>query len=232
LKILQENKLFLKPKKCEFERAEIECLGVIILHNSMKMDPVKIVGIMEWPEPKNLKQTQAFLGFVNFYRRFVRGYSEIAKPLTKLTGKMGWSWGAEPKEAFQKLKNRIAEDVVLALPTDEGKFQLEADASERATRAVLEQEQEGEWHPVAFQSHGLNDTERNYKIYDKEMLAIMLALDEYRQLRIGARQTFEIWTDHQNLEYFKKPQKLNRRQVRWITELSEYNFSLKHRPGA
>jgi hypothetical protein len=159
LEVLQENKLFLKPEKCEFERTEIEYLGVIISHNSMKMDPVKIARIMEWPEPKNLKQTQAFLGFVNFYRRFVRGYSEVAKPLTKLTGKMGWSWGVEQKEAFQKLKNRIAEDVVLALPTDEGKFRLEADASDGATGAVLEQEQEGEWRPVAFQSHGLNDTE-------------------------------------------------------------------------
>jgi hypothetical protein len=232
LKILQENKLFLKPEKCKFERTEIEYLGVIISHNSMKMDPVKIAGIMEWPEPKNLKQTQVFLGFINFYRRFVRGYSEIAKLLTRLTGKEGWRWGAEQKEAFQKLKNRIAEDIVLALPTDEGKFQLAADASDGATGAVLEQEQEGEWCPVAFQSHGLNDTEWNYKIYGKDMLAIMLALDEYRQLLMGARQTFEIWTDHQNLEYFKKPQTLNWRQAQWITELSKYDFSLKHQPRA
>jgi hypothetical protein len=230
LEVLQENKLFLKPEKCQFEHTEIEYLGVIISHNSMKMDPMKIAGIMEWPEPKKLKQTQAFLGFVNFYQRFVRGYSEVAKLLTKLTGRMGWSWGTEQKEAFQKLKNRIPEDVVLALPTDEGKFQLEADASNGATGAVLEQEQEGKWCPVAFQSHGLNETERNYEIYNKEMLAIMLALDEYRQLLMGARQTFEIWTDHQNLEYFKKPQRLNRRQAQWITELSEYDFSLKHRP--
>jgi hypothetical protein len=129
-------------------------------------------------------------------------------------------------------KNRITEDIVLALPTDEGKFRLEADTSDGATGAVLEQEQEGQWCPVAFQSHGLNDTERNYEIYDKEMLAIMLAQDEYRQLLMGARQMFEIWTDHQNLEYFKKPQKLNRRQARWITELSEYDFSLKHQPRA
>jgi hypothetical protein len=119
-----------------------------------------------------------FLGFVNFYRRFVRSFSNIAKPLTKLTGKVSWSWGPEQDLAFQKLKEQITEDVVLALPTDNGKFRLEANASDGATGAVLSKEQDGVWRPVAFQSHGLNDTERNYEIYDKEMLAIMLALDE------------------------------------------------------
>jgi histidyl-tRNA synthetase len=113
LKIVQDNKLFPKPEKCEFECTEIEYLGVIVSYISMKMDPAKIKGMMEWPEPKNLKQTQVFFGFTNFYRRFVRGYSEVARPLTQLTGKMGWSWGEEQQKAFRKLKERIAEDVVL-----------------------------------------------------------------------------------------------------------------------
>ncbi len=77
-----------------------------------------------------------------------------------------------------------------------------------------------------------NVTERNYEIYDKELLAIMLALDEWRHYLMGAAQDFEIWTDHQNLQYFRKPQKLNRRQARWVTELAEYHFSLHHKPGA
>jgi hypothetical protein len=97
---------------------------------------------------------------------------------------------------------------------------------------VLSQEQDGVWQPVAFMSHGLNKTERNYEIYDKEMLAIMLALEEWRQMLLGTRQEFEILTDHQNLQYFKKPQKLNRCQARWIIELAQYNFLLRHRPGA
>jgi hypothetical protein len=213
LETLEKNKLYLKPEKCEFKRTEIEYLGVIVSHNSMKMDPVKITGIMEWPEPKNVKQVQAFLSFVNFYRRFVRGYSEVAKPLTKLTGKAGWSWGDNQKKAFSELKQRIAEDIVLVLPTDDRKFRLEADASDGATGVVLSQEQNGEWQPVAFQAHRLNETEQNYEIYDKEMLAIMLTLDEWRQMLMGAWQEFEILMDHQNLEYFKKLQKLNRRQA-------------------
>ncbi|CAK5281960.1 unnamed protein product [Mycena citricolor] len=232
LELLQKHKLYLKPEKCEFERTEIEYLGVIIGHNSMRMDPVKIKGVMEWPEPKSVKQVQAFLGFTNFYRRFVRGYAEVAKPLTRLTGKAGWSWGADEHAAFDGLKKRIAEDAVLALPNDTGQYRLEADASEGATGSVLSQNQDGIWRPIAFISHALTETERNYEIYDKEMLAIMLSLDEWRQLLLGATETFEIFTDHQNLESFRKPQKLNRRQAQWITELAEFNFTLRHRPGA
>jgi len=179
----------------------------------MKMDPVKIKGVMEWPEPKTVKQVQAFLGFTNFYRRFIRGYSELAKPLTRLTGKGGWVWGNEQRQAFTGIKSRVAEDAVLALPADDGKFRLEADASEGAIGAVLSQIQDGTWRPVGFMSHSLSGTERNYEFYDKEMLAIMAALEEYRPFLMGAKETFEIFTDHQNLEYFKKPQKLNRRQA-------------------
>src|ERR1700753_159515 len=117
-----------------------------------------------------LKQVQAFLGFTNFYRQFICGYSNVAKPLTKLTGKSGGLWGEEQREAFEKLKSRIAEDAVLALPNDHGKYRLEADASEGAIGAILSQQQDGVWRPVAFISHSLNETERNYEIYDKECM--------------------------------------------------------------
>jgi hypothetical protein len=198
----------------------------------MKMDPIKIKGVREWPEPSTVKQVQAFLGFTNFYRRFIRGYSEVAKPLTKLTGKTSWVWGDEQRKAFQKIKDQIAEDAVLALPNDTGKFRVEADASEGAIGAILSQKQNDEWRPVAFISHSLTETERNYEIYDKEMLAIMFALSEWCSILLGTTEEFEIFTDHQNLEYFKKPQKLNRRQARWVTELQQYYFTLHHRPGA
>lgn len=122
LEVLESHKLFLKPEKCDFEKTVIEYLGVIISHNSMRMDPVKIKGIAEWPVPKTVKQVQAFLGFTNFYRRFILGYSEVAKPLTSLTGKKGWEWGEKQQKAFEELKKRIAEEAVLALPTDDGKF--------------------------------------------------------------------------------------------------------------
>ncbi len=108
---------------------------------------------------------------------------------------------------------------------------MEADASEGAIGMVLSQEQDGKWRPVSFLSKSLSVTERNYEIYNKELLAIMLALEEWRHYLMGAYQDFEIWTDHQNLQYFRKPQKVNRRQARWITELAEYHFTLHHKAG-
>ncbi len=152
--------------------------------------------------------------------------------MTQLTGNDPWKWGEAQQKAFEELKRLLAEEVVLAIPMENGKFRVEADASEGAIGAVLSQEQDGKWRPVTFLSKSLTVTEQNYEIYDKELLAIMLALDEWRHYLMGAAQDFEIWTDHQNLQYFRKPQKLNRRQARWVTELVEYHFSLHHKPGA
>ena len=232
LAILQKNRLYLKPEKCDFEQEVIEYLGLIISQNKIEVDPIKIAGIKEWPIPKNLKETQSFLGFCNFYRRFIKEYSHIIKPMTRLTGKMQWRWSDEQQKAFERLKEALCTAPCLKILDDIGKFRLEADASEGAVGAVLSQEQEGKMHPIAYFSKSLNDTERNYKIYDKEMLGIMLALDEWRQFLMGARQTFEIWTDHNNLQYFRQPQKVNRRQARWITELANYDYTLHHKPGS
>ncbi|SJL16280.1 uncharacterized protein ARMOST_19800 [Armillaria ostoyae] len=232
LALLRKHKLFLKAEKCEFEVLETEYLGVIISEGSIRMDPIKLAGIAEWPTPTKKKELQSFLGFANFYRRFIKGYSDIVRPMTRLTGKEVWTWGTAQQLAFQQLKNRFAIDVILRIPTEKGQFRVEADASEGAIGAVLSQEQDGKWRPVAFLSKALTITERNYEIYDKELLAIMLALDEWRHYLMGAAVDFEIWTDHQNLQYFRKPQKLNRRQARWVTELAEYHFTLHHKPGA
>ncbi len=125
----------------------------------------------------------------------------------------------------------MAEDVILAIPNDDDPFRVEANASEGAVGAVLSQQQNGIWHPVAFMSKSLSATERNYEIYNKELLAIMLALSEWRHYLMGAMKDVEIWTDHQNIQYFRLPQKLNRRQACWVTELAEYHFVLRHKPG-
>ncbi|SJL00117.1 uncharacterized protein ARMOST_03429 [Armillaria ostoyae] len=122
-------------------------------------------------------------------------------------------------------------DMILAIPTEKGKFHVEADTSEGAIGAILSQEQDRKWRPVAFLSKALTIMERNYEIYNKELLAIMLTLDEWRHYLMGATLDFEIWTDHQNLQYFRKPQKLNCQQARWVTELAEYHFTLHHKPG-
>ena len=233
LHILEENKLYLKAEKCEFEREKIEYLGLIISQGKIEMDPVKVEGVSKWPEPKTVKEVQSFLGFINFYRRFIQDFADIAKPLHELTGKgIPWKWTSRQQEAFDILKSKVTSSPILVFPDDSKQYKLEADSSDFATGAVLSQEgSDGKWHPVAFMSKSLNEVERNYEIHDKEMLAIIRALEEWRHYLEGTTHTFEIWTDHKNLEYFMTAQKLNRRQARWSLFLSRFDFSLHHRPG-
>lgn len=233
LDILRKNKLYLKAEKCEFEKEKIEYLGLIISHGRIEMDPVKIEGVSNWPEPTTVKEVQSFIGFCNFYRRFIQDFSDIARPLHDLTKKTtAWKWTEEEKAAFRKLKQTITSSPVLIFPSENKPYKLEADSSNFATGAVLSQEgEDGKWHPVAFLSKSLNEVERNYEIHDKEMLAIIRALEEWRHYLEGAKQTFQIWTDHKNLEYFMTAKKLNRRQARWSLFLSRFDFTLHHRPG-
>lgn len=233
LRILRENKLYLKPEKCEFERPSIEYLGMIVEEGRVRMDPAKVAAVADWAVPRRKKELQSFLGFCNFYRRFIKDFSRVARPLHRLTGDVEWEWGLEQQLAFDELKLRITSEPVLIIPTDDGPFRVEADASNFATGAVLSQKgTDGKWHPVAYHSKSLSEAERNYEIYDKELLAIVLALEEWRQYLLGARHTFKIWSDHLNLTYFREAKKLNRRQARWFTELQEYDFTLHHMPGS
>jgi len=117
MELLRKHNLFLKPKKCQFEKTEVEYLGVIISQNSIKMDPVKVAGVTEWPTPSNRKEVQSFLGFTNFHHRFIQGFSHLAHPLFDLTWKdMEWRWGAEEQSACDSLKERITTALILTLP--------------------------------------------------------------------------------------------------------------------
>jgi len=178
MELLRKNNLFLKPKKCKFEKTEVEYLGVIISQNSVKMDPVKVAGVTEWPIPSNRKEVQSFLGFTNFYRRFIQGFSHLAHPLFDLTQKdTEWRWGAEEQSAFDSLKEQITTAPILALPDNSRPFWIEVDSSDFTTGAILSQQspEDNKWHPVAFLSKSLSPVERNYEIHDKEMLAIVRA---------------------------------------------------------
>src|SRR5258708_7944634 len=176
------------------------------------MDPIKVQGVTDWPQLTKVKDVQSFIGFVNFYRRFIWNFSEIAHPLHALTRKSkNWSWGTAEQQAFDALKNAVTSAPMLAFPSKSGLFQLECNASNFATGAVLSQQQEdGLFHPIGFMSKSFSDTERNYQIHDKEMLAIMHTLEEWRHFLEGSDQMFEIHTDHKNLSYFQEAHKLNR----------------------
>jgi hypothetical protein len=202
---MREHKLYLRPEKCEFKKTRIEYLGVIISHNKVEMDPVKIAGVADWPMPSNKKEVQSFVGFVNFYRHFIPGFSHHARALFDLTMKdVRFIWGLPQEDSFMKLKELITSAPVLVLPNDDLPFRLEADGSSIATGAVLSQQNVNDnmWHPVTFLSKALNPVEQNYEIHDTEMLAIIRGLEEWRHYLEGARHPVEIWTDHKNLEYF------------------------------
>ena len=231
LERLREHKLYLKPEKCEFDQTEVEYLGVIVGNGQVKMDPVKVAGIAEWPTPTCKRDIQQFLGFCNFYRRFIHHFADIARPLQVLTGNVPFEWKEECQTSFDQLKTLLTSEPILTIPNPHDKFRLEADASQYAMGAVLMQNQENKWKPIGYTSKAFDAAQRNYDIYDRELLAIMMALEQHRPQLIGTKQPFEIQTDHANLQYFKKPQKLNRRQAKWLTELQDYDFVLTHIPG-
>jgi hypothetical protein len=201
---MHKHKLYHRPEKCEFEKTRIEYLGVIISHNKVEIDPVKIAGVADWPTPSNKKEVQSFIGFINFYRRFIPGFSHHACALFDLTMKdVRFIWGLPQEDSFMKLKELVTSAPVLILPNDNLPFRLEADSSSIATGAVLSQQvNDNAWHPVTFLSKALNPVERNYEIHNTKMLAIIQGLEEWRHYLEGARHPVEIWTDHKNLEYF------------------------------
>jgi len=154
---------------------------------------------------------QKFLGLANYYRRFIKNFARIAALLHMLVRKeQKWKWEKEQEKAFGKLKMVFTTEPVLAIPDIDREIRIEVDASDYVTGGVLSiRYKNGKWRPVAFISKSLNTTERNYEIYNKEMLAVIRCLEAWRHYLEGAKLEFEIWTDHKNLQYFMISQKLN-----------------------
>jgi hypothetical protein len=151
LDCMREHKLYLWLEKYKFEKTKIEYLGVIISHNKVEMDPVKIAGVADWPTPSNKKEVQSFVGFVNFYQHFIPGFSHHVCALFDLTMKdVRFIWGLPQEDSFMKLKELVTSALVLVLPDDNLPFRLEADSSSTATGAVLSQQSvnDNAWHPV------------------------------------------------------------------------------------
>src|SRR5438477_2465905 len=175
----RENKLFFRIEKCQFEIPEIDFLGIVISENSIRMNPLKTKAIHDWPVLTRKKDLQSFLGFDNYYRRFIKGFAEHALPLNHLTGSAPYEWTDECQKAYQFIKDAITSDQVLTMPNDEGQYRIECDASYYASGAVLSQEQPNStWRPIAFASWTMTPAQQNYQIYDKEFLAVINALEE------------------------------------------------------
>ncbi|KAK7929110.1 hypothetical protein WMY93_005505 [Mugilogobius chulae] len=234
LQRLLENKLYVKAEKCEFNVQSVSFLGYIIGCGQVKPDPSKIQAVADWPRPQNRKQLQRFLGFANFYRRFVRNYSQLASPLTRLTSSnLSFIWDLDTEQAFQNLKRQFTSAPVLVHPDPALQFIVEVDASDSGVGAVLSQRSPSDQklHPCAFFSRKLSSAERNYTIGDRELLAVKLALEEWRHYLEGAEVPFIVWTDHKNLSYIQSAKRLNSRQARWALFFGRFNFTITYRPG-
>ena len=160
LTILRQNKLSLKHTKCEFEVLETEYLGLIVAQGSVRMDKGKVQGVLDWPVPKTKKELRGFLGFLNFYRRFIQNFAQVARPLNALTSvKKDFEWSTECQHAFDALKQKITTAPALRMPTDTDPFRVETDGSGVGLGAILTQKQSDRWHPIAFISKSLSDAE-------------------------------------------------------------------------
>ncbi len=232
LDLLREHDLYLKPEKCVWEATSIDYLGVILEKGMTCMDPTKIAGIKEWPIPKTVMDIRSFLGFCNFYRAFIRGFADIARPLNQLTKKeQVWEWTDKQQCAFDALRTHVTEEPVFSQPKLDKPFELEVDASGFALGAVLLQRKEdNKQHPIGYYSSTLSEVERNYDIYNLELLAIVKVLRNWQPFLAGSPHIITVFTDHVNLQYWRQPHKISCRITREVVELAEYNIVLRHIP--
>ncbi|KAG8368869.1 hypothetical protein BUALT_Bualt15G0091500 [Buddleja alternifolia] len=224
--VLRENELYVKKEKCSFPKEEVPFLGHIIGHGKLRMDEAKIRAIVEWDPPTKVTELRSFLGLVNYYRRFISGYSSRTTPLTDLLKKnKPWVWSEACQLAFEDLKAAVSVEPVLALPNFEKMFELHTDASDFAIGGVLMQE----GHPIAFKSRKLNETERRYTVQEKETMAIVHYLRIWRHYLLGSR--FVVKTDNVATSYFQTQKKLSPKQARWQDFLAEFDYVLEYKPG-
>lgn len=232
LERLRNAGLQIDLKKCEFHVTRTKYLGFIISTDGIEVDPDKISVVKNWKPPTTVRGIQSFLGFCNFYRRFIRNYGIIARPLVNLT-KTGvkFTWTQVCQDSFQKLKSMLVSAPILQHYSERLETRIETDASDGVVAGVLSQKHQENWLPVAFFSKTMNPAECNYQIHDKEMLAIVRSLEEWRPELQRKQDRFEIYTDHKSLEYFMTTKQLTARQARWAEALSEYYFIITYRPG-
>uniref|UniRef100_A0A8H7MY12 Reverse transcriptase domain-containing protein n=1 Tax=Bionectria ochroleuca TaxID=29856 RepID=A0A8H7MY12_BIOOC len=208
LKKLEDAKLLVEPEKSHFHVQEVNFLGHTIRPNEIRMEQGKIAAVKDWETPKTVKEVQAFLGFANYYRRFIKDYGKIAAPLHDITKKgIEFQWDDKQQEAFNKIKNRILSEPVLRMFDPTREVELETDASDYAIGVQLGQrDDKGVLHPVAFFSKKLHGAELNYPIYDKEFMAIMRAFEEFEHYCLGTIHKVKVYTDHKNIQYFATTQ--------------------------
>jgi hypothetical protein len=227
---LHDAGLKLKPSKCFLLQKSVGFLGHVVSGEGIEANPEKIEAIKQWPVPTCVKDVRAWLGLTGYYRRFVKDYAQIAQPLTELLSPAaGFMWEDKAQTAFETLKSALTNPPILAMPTVDGQFTLDTDASDIAIGAVLSQDQNGVERVIAFASKGLSKTERNYSVTRRELLAIVYYLKYFRHYLVNVK--FRVRTDHSALVWLRRTPEPIGQQARWIELMENYDFTVEHRPG-
>ena len=228
LVLLRENQLFAHPKKCEFQLSSLLFLGYIVSGEGIKVDEAKVEAIRSWPAPNNVGEVRSFHGLATFYRRFIRDFSTIMAPLTKLLKKgRTFHWGQEQGVAFALIKEKLSTAPVLAYPDFGQLFEVECDASGLGVGAVLTQAKK----PIAYFSEKLSEARLKWSTYDKEFYVVVRALKTWEHYLIG--QEFVLYTDHQALRHLASQKQLrSAMHARWSAFLDKFPYKLVHKSGA
>ncbi|GJR61171.1 putative nucleotidyltransferase, ribonuclease H [Tanacetum coccineum] len=226
LELLKKEELYAKFSKCEFWINTVKFLGHVIDSSGIHVDPAKIEAVKNWASPTTPSEIRQFLGLAGYYRRFIKRFSKIAKPMTELTQKnQKFDWGEEQEEAFQLLKQKLCAAPILALPEGSEDFVVYCDASIKGLGAVLMQRMK----VIAYASRQLKIHEKNYTTHDLELGAVVFALKIWRHYLYGTKCV--VFTDHKSLQHILDQKDLNMRQRRWIEILSDYDCKIRYHPG-
>lgn len=230
LQRLRAAGLKLKPSKCHLFQKEVMYLGHVVSEKGVHTDPEKVQTVKNWPIPTCVRDVRSFLGLVGYYRKFIEGFSKIAKPLFRLTEKsVKFEWEENCEAAFQKLKNCLISAPILAYPRVEGQYILDCDASAFAIGGVLSQEQGDNVRVIAYGSKTLSKPERNYCVTRRELLAVVYFLKQYRHYVYGRKVL--VRSDHGALRWLINFRNPEGQLARWLEVLSSYDMEIVYRPG-
>ena len=226
LQVLRENYIYAKFSKCEFWLEKVAFLGHIISKEGISVDPLKIQAVSKWSAPKDVTEVCSFLGLVGYYRRFVKDFSKIARPLTSFMKKSRkFKWNDDYEKAFQILKERLTTAPVLTLPDGDQDYEVYTDASRNGLGCVLMQKRKR----VAYASGQLKVHEMNYPTHDLELAAIVFALKIWHHYLLGT--SFKIYFDHKSLKFIFTQKEFNMRQRRWLELIKDYDIEIQYHEG-